>query len=363
MNDYLEQQPLLSTSKLSGRYITLETIDSLLSIYNCHAIGESVAGRPIHCIALGTGPIKVLLWSQMHGNESTSTKGILDVLAYLNQSPALLSQFSLNIVPMLNPDGAHAYTRVNANNIDLNRDAMEQSQPETQALIRLFKQFNPDFCFNLHDQRTIFGVNGEPCMLSFLAPSANEAKDLTPARTKAMGVIGAINTTLQKYILNQVGRYDDTYNENCTGDYFQAQETPTILFECGQVGEDYDREATRKWFGLSVLAALKSIADDYYNVDAYTNIPEVAKTFVDVVIKNVAINNKQTDIALQYQEELHQNIIKFIPKVHKIGNLDNTQGHRLLDFNGKSFGDEFEIELGQNASFLLNVIDLTKNSH
>ena len=363
MNNYLEQQPLLSTSKLSGRYITLETIRSMVTQFEHHTIGKSASGRPIHCITLGTGPIKVLLWSQMHGNESTATKGIFDVLAYLNQAPELLAQFSLCVLPMLNPDGAHAYTRVNANSVDLNRDAIDQSQPETQVLLEKYNQFNPDFCFNLHDQRTIFGVNEEPCMLSFLAPSTNEAKDLTPARRKAMGVIGAINTVLQEHIPNQVGRYDDTYNGNCTGDYFQGQGTPTILFECGQVGDDYGRVATRKWFGLSVITALKSIADDYFNADAYNNIPEVAKTFVDVVIKNVMIKGKQTDIALQYEEALHQNTIQFIPKVHTIGNLGKTQGHRTVDFNGKSLDDETEVTLGQNASFLLNVIDLTKYSH
>ncbi|MGH7658960.1 MAG: hypothetical protein ACREL6_12060, partial [Gemmatimonadales bacterium] len=36
-------------------------------------IGKSVQGRPIRSISYGRGPVSVLLWSQMHGDESTAT--------------------------------------------------------------------------------------------------------------------------------------------------------------------------------------------------------------------------------------------------------------------------------------------------
>jgi hypothetical protein len=37
-------------------------------------IGRSVQGRPVYNAILGTGKLKIYLWSQMH-NESTTTKG------------------------------------------------------------------------------------------------------------------------------------------------------------------------------------------------------------------------------------------------------------------------------------------------
>ena len=105
-----------------------------------------------------------------------ATKGLFDALSYLAQQPSLLKPFTLKIIPMLNPDGAAAYTRVNANDIDLNRDALYQTQPESRLLVETFHAFKPHYCFNLHDQRTIFGVNNSPCMLSFLAPAADKDK-------------------------------------------------------------------------------------------------------------------------------------------------------------------------------------------
>src|SRR5687768_2218269 len=36
-------------------------------------IGRSLMGREIRSITFGTGPTKVLLWSQMHGDEATAS--------------------------------------------------------------------------------------------------------------------------------------------------------------------------------------------------------------------------------------------------------------------------------------------------
>jgi hypothetical protein len=54
-----------------NRFYKLNT-DNQLSV-----IGNSVLGKPIYKYIIGTGNIKIYLWSQMHGNESTTTKGLL----------------------------------------------------------------------------------------------------------------------------------------------------------------------------------------------------------------------------------------------------------------------------------------------
>src|SRR5690606_18803559 len=99
----------------------------------------------------GDGPIKILMWSQMHGNESTTTKAVLDLINFLlegsEMSNSILERCTIKIIPILNPDGALAYTRVNANGIDLNRDAQNLSQPESKVLRAVFEDFGPDYCF------------------------------------------------------------------------------------------------------------------------------------------------------------------------------------------------------------------------
>jgi murein tripeptide amidase MpaA len=79
----------------------------------------------------------------MHGNESTTTKGLFDFLNCLNggsELQKLLKSFSFTI-PMLNPDGAKLYTRLNANQIDLNRIS-KPTQPE-QSVESVFESFKP----------------------------------------------------------------------------------------------------------------------------------------------------------------------------------------------------------------------------
>ena len=159
MNSFLQQQSILKSQILEGRYVTYSKIETLLSDFDLMQVGTSVKGLPINALTIGNGPIRILMWSQMHGNESTSTKGIMDVFYFLKSHSTLLKPFTIQLLPMLNPDGALAYSRANANDVDLNRDATQHSQPETKALFEVYDTFQPHYCFNLHDQRTIFAVS------------------------------------------------------------------------------------------------------------------------------------------------------------------------------------------------------------
>jgi murein tripeptide amidase MpaA len=124
---------------VQGRYVTLKDVEPMLQKWNTNdqlkVEGNSVLQNPIYSYTIGTGKTKILLWSQMHGNESTTTKALLDLLLFLNsgtkEAQVFLSHFTLLCFPILNPDGALAYTRENANGIDLNRDAQNLSQPES----------------------------------------------------------------------------------------------------------------------------------------------------------------------------------------------------------------------------------------
>ena len=72
-------------SDLQGRYITNEHIVPLLNHLNnrfkISVEGNSVLDKPIYSVRFGVGKIKILAWSQMHGNESTTTKALFDFFA------------------------------------------------------------------------------------------------------------------------------------------------------------------------------------------------------------------------------------------------------------------------------------------
>lgn len=105
--------------ELDGRYITNEHIKPLLhkidDSVDVEVIGSSVLGKPIYALTIGHGPKKVLMWSQMHGNESTTTKSLFDLLNTLLAKEVDLSHIletcTIRIIPILNPDGAALYSQ------------------------------------------------------------------------------------------------------------------------------------------------------------------------------------------------------------------------------------------------------------
>ena len=363
--------------KLKGKYIHLDVIFPLLesfkNVFEITEIGKSVQQRSIYQVQIGTGKTKILMWSQMHGNEPTTTKGLFDFFNFLSKDSELAQQiknkYTLLCIPMLNPDGAFAYTRENANSVDLNRDAYLASQPEMKLLRILYEEFKPDYCYNLHDQRTIFGTEGFnlPATMSFLAPAFNNDRDYNEVRMKAIVIINMMNRALQEYIPYQIGRFDDSYNVNCTGDYFTTQNTPTILFEAGHFQMDYGRDESRKYVFISLLS---SLLDNYENVivdnelDNYLRIPQNNKRFFDFIYKNVKIIDNSVEkiinFAAQYDEVLENNEIYFKAKISKVSDLEEYSGHTEYDCESMLFSENgINIpEIGKEANFYLN--NLTK---
>lgn len=339
--------------EVTGRYLTNDSISGFITSldkrFAISVIGKSVENKPIKCITFGEGPIRIFMWSQMHGNESTTTKAALDLLNFFSlpseESERCFQKCTIKIIPILNPDGAAAYTRVNANEIDLNRDAQDQTQPESVALKTCFDAFKPHYCYNLHDQRTIYNVGetNKPATVSFLAPAFDEERCISPSRKVSMQLIAGMNETLQQIIPGQVGRYDDSFNPNCVGDSFQMTNTPTILFEAGHFSEDYNREKTREFIFIALKTSIDIIISNKisdYSVQDYNDIPENGKQFYDVIIKNAGIIDKsivtEDSIGILYRESLHENEIFFEPEiVNKSFESFDFFGHKVVDCKNK----------------------------
>lgn len=351
--------------RLSGRYIQQKDIEPLLedlrAAFEVKQIGSSVKGKPIHSITLGKGAIKILAWSQMHGNESTTTKATFDLLKYFRENSEdvlvkkILEECEVCIIPMLNPDGASTYTRVNANKVDLNRDAKALKEIESRVLSEKFKDFKPDFCLNLHGQRTIFsaGEQKEPAVLSFLTPSMDKDREIYPSRIPSMQLIAGIARDLNELLPNRIGRYDDAFNINCTGDSFQSTKTPTILFEAGHFPDDYEREETRKYVFLALLSVLRGIVYKTYTIldyEAYFEIAENKKLFYDVIYRKAKTTEGIKDIAIQFQEKIEAEKFVLVPIIEKIASTINKFGHKEIECDGK------KIEINGKSEFTENVI-------
>jgi len=359
-------------TSLKGRYITKDHIYPLLEIYKNHfqisVAGTSEMDRDISLIKVGNGKKIVLGWSQMHGNESTTTKAIFDFLRFISQKDffqkeiaKFLNTYSFYVLPILNPDGAKLYTRENVNGVDLNRDAQNLSQKESQCLRKLFDELQPEFCLNLHDQRSIYGFeNGKPSSVSFLSPAADKKRTVTSSRKVAMEKIVKMNNLLQKYIPGKVGRYDDSFNEACVGDTFQKAGVPTILFEAGHCDGDYHREETRKYIFYSLLSFFDIIKTrlEKISYEDYFIIPENRKNYNDFILRNVKLKDEKglTSVAIQYQEILKNETIVFEPFIDEIGALKSKFGYLEKNAQGAEIltNSQDTLTVGDNISEMID---------
>ncbi len=232
-------------------------------------VGRSVQDRPIHLVTLGTGPRRVLLWSQMHGDEPSATPALLDVASTLLESDAaearaILEGLTLIVVPMLNPDGAQRYGRRNAQAIDINRDALALSTPEGRLLKAVRDRFQPELGFNLHDQnrRTTVGDTGVLSTVSLLAVAGDREGTLTPGRARAKRVCSAIARALQTFVPGGVGRYDEDWNPRAFGDNVTAWGTAVVLIESGGVPAGRPLTDLTRLNYVALLAALHGLVRD-----------------------------------------------------------------------------------------------------
>lgn len=317
-------------------------------------IGNSAEGREIYQLKIGTGKIKVLIWSQMHGDESTGTRALFDLFNFLHyaaqfeaEKAQIFNELTLFVVPMLNPDGAERFTRQNAYGIDLNRDAVLLQSPEAKLLKHLRDKIMPDFAFNLHDQDRHFraGNNKKPAVMSFLAAATDDQNTINPIRKGAMQVIASINSILQHFAPDQVGRYSDSFDARCFGDTFQRSGTRTVLFEAGNAISDPEKVVVRKMNFLAILAGLMSIAGGYHEQEEvvdYQSIPSNRKDLYDLIIRNALLHidghEVKVDIGIVRDEK---NIVgkegaysSFVSEIKEVGDLTGYYAYQEYNADG-----------------------------
>ncbi len=333
-----ELQPLITAYRVNPKF-TVRTV------------GESIDGRDLSLISIGSGPISVFLWSQMHGDEPTATQAIFDILNFLDsddfksEKQEILTNLTLHFLPMLNPDGAEVYQRRNLLGIDINRDALRLQSPEGRTLKRVRDSLEADFGFNLHDQSTYYNAERteKPATVSYLAPAYNYEKEINEGRGNAMKVIVFMNNIIQKYAPGQVGRYNDDFEPRAFGDNIQKWGTSTILIESGGYPEDEEKQEIRKLNYVSILSAIYTIANGTYTdipLEEYENIPENDRKFFDLKIKEATyeLMGKEyiLDLGINHLEvdKEDHNDFWYSSRIIDQGDLSTYYGYETFDAEG-----------------------------
>lgn len=103
----------------------------------------------------GDFKVPVFINGSIHGGEYPGTDAVIrliETLAYGDSEEVklILKNTILLFNVVQNPDGRVMGTRRNANDFDLNRDFITQSQPETRATVRVITEWNPMVFLDLH---------------------------------------------------------------------------------------------------------------------------------------------------------------------------------------------------------------------
>lgn len=316
-------------------------------------VGRSIEGRSINLVKVGSGPTKVLMWTQMHGDEPTATMTTLDLLNFFSRTndefqdirKKLMSELTIYFIPMLNPDGAERFQRRNALGVDLNRDALRLQTPEAETLKRVRDSLQADWGFNLHDQGRHYtvGNSGKTATFSFLAPAYNEEKNVNDVRQRAMQLITVMDQVAQEFLPGQVAKYDDAFEARAFGDNMQNWGTSTILVECGGLRGDPEKQYIRRIQYVMLLTALESIVEGTYatqSVRDYYEIPPNTKNLMDLVIRNALLEvngySFLMDLGFRYEEINYSGASRFYKQsqLYDLGDLSTFQGYEELDAHG-----------------------------
>lgn len=116
--------------------------------------------------------VPIMINGSIHGTEFVGTDAVMQLIErFATQNDAETKEILENNILIFNvvqnPDGRVDATRFNGEGIDLNRDFITQSQPETQQTVELLTEWNPMVFLDTHGYVKNYGPNLqgliEPC--------------------------------------------------------------------------------------------------------------------------------------------------------------------------------------------------------
>ena len=152
-----DYKTITSQAELS-RFIN--EVDEKSDLIKSEVIGKSVQGRELYAVYFSNSDfgkdeskIKVLIFAQQHGNEQSGKEGALLLITELlkSENKYLFDKIDFVIVPQMNPDGSEINKRRNGNDMDLNRNHLILTEPETIALHNLFNKHLFEVTMDVHE--------------------------------------------------------------------------------------------------------------------------------------------------------------------------------------------------------------------
>lgn len=140
--------------------------------------GISVEGNPIEVYKTDIKANKyIYILAGVHGDEVEGVYVMKELFDWLKTDHSL-KDLPLIVLPIVNPDGYARGTRINANQVDLNRNMPTEnwtsearaprynpgpsplSEPENKFLVKLFDKYKPGFVLSFHTWKPMLNYNG-----------------------------------------------------------------------------------------------------------------------------------------------------------------------------------------------------------
>lgn len=223
-------------------------------------LGTSVESRPLRLWRVGAPPPEgrapLLLTGTQHGNEGAGREALLDLIEdYANGNTsdaveAFLETHGLWVMPTCNPDGVAVGERNNANNIDINRDHLALTQPESRAIAQVLLDARPAMGLDIHEGNT-------PEDAQLLHSTHPMVEGITAQRGQSLiAAIGDSFGTLGRTTGPWPGSDDERILRNMAG----LRHTAGVVAECKSTGGEADR--------LAICRAAADAAVAYATVNA-----------------------------------------------------------------------------------------------
>jgi hypothetical protein len=175
-----EKSRFLETGRYAEASAFVRRLDEASPIAKLVDIGSTPEGRRLEILLISkekrftaaqsakSGKPLILIINGIHSGEIEGKDASLILARRMlieRRYPTLLDRIDIAILPIYNADGHErfsAYNRINQNgpkemgwrtnslNLNLNRDFMKGDAPETIALLKFMKEFDPDFFFDNH---------------------------------------------------------------------------------------------------------------------------------------------------------------------------------------------------------------------
>jgi hypothetical protein len=138
----------------------IKEIDEKTDLIKSEVLAKSVEGRELFAVYFskdGFGKdeskIKVLIFAQQHGNEQSGKEGALLLINELlkQENQYLFDKIDFALIPQMNPDGSEKNQRRNGNGMDLNRNHLILTEPETMGLHNLFNKYLFEVTMDVHE--------------------------------------------------------------------------------------------------------------------------------------------------------------------------------------------------------------------